>query len=430
MNFFCRKLFSFSLIFFLTLNLFAEETAQSLTIEDAVALALENNISIRQSQIQLDAAKRNKKTSWNSVSPSLTGSAGFSKSNRDFAENYTAYIQGSINISLSTNLYTDIRNAALKYEAGELSYESACRAVELGVRTSFYYLLYEKDNIALLENNAETARQTYETNRRKYGQGAISQLDVLSSQVNYETLLPALENARITYQNDIATFKQSLGIEQSAELNLSGSLDSIAAIKSVSVNEGEGSSLELTALEKNLEIAKNSLLASRFSAYGPTISAGWSYRPTWTNNTDGMNDNGALSLSVSIPLDGLLPWSSKANGIASAKDTIADYELQIQNKKTSVQVETESEKRRIEQLIQSIETLEASVSLAEQSYQMTQEAYNRGSRNWTELLTARDSLEKSRLNLKQQAYNLAEAILNLENTLGVPFGTLTGNKGE
>ena len=410
-----------------SLSLAAQEQAPlSLTIQDAVDLALKNNVQIKQSKIQLDAAKRTKKSSWNSVSPSLTASGGLSKSNKNFNENYTAYVQGSVSVTLSTNLYTNIKDAALKYQAGEISYETACRSVELSVRTAFYNLLYQTDNIALKKSSVETARQSYETNRRKYGQGAISQLDVLSSQVNYETQIPALQSAEISYENDLAAFKQTLGLSQDAQISLNGSLDQIAKIKSVSIEGIEAQSLELAALEKKLEIARNSLWANRFSAYGPSLNAGWTYRPTWTNNTKGANDNGGLSLSVTIPLDGFLPWSAKANNIANAKDSIADYELQIENKKTSLQVSAQSGVRKIEQLISSIKTLESSVTLAEQSHQMTQEAYNRGSRNWTELLTARNSLEQARLNLKQQAFNLASTVLTLENTLGLPFGTLLG----
>ena len=409
-------------------NAGASPSAQplSLTIQDAVDLALKNNVQIKQSKIQLDAAKRSKNTSWNSASPSLTASGGLSKSNRDFPENYSAYVQGSVNVTLSTNLYTDIKNAALKYQAGQISYETACRSVELKVRNAFYNLLYQADNINLQKTNAETARQTYETNRRKYGQGAISQLDVLSSQVNYETQLPALQSAQISYDNDLAAFKQTLGIEQDAQIELVGSLDAFSDLQGVSVEGIETRSLELLALEKNLEIARNSLLANRFSAYGPTLSAGWTYRPTWTNGSSEPVDNGGLSLSVTLPLDGFLPWSKKADNISAAKDTIANYELQIADKKTSLSVSAQSGVKKIEQSISAIQTLKSSVSLAEQSYRMTQEAYNRGSRNWTELLNARTSLEKARLNLKQQAYNLASSILNLENTLGVPFGTLSG----
>lgn len=396
----------------------------SLTIQDAVDLALKNNVQIKQSQIQLDAAKRSKKNSWNSASPSITASGGLSKSNKNFAENYSTYVQGSVNVTLSTNLYTDIKNAALKYQAGQINYETACRSVELKVRNAFYNLLYQADNINLQKTNAETARQTYETNRRKYGQGAISQLDVLSSQVNYETQLPALQSAQISYDNDLAAFKQTLGIDQDAQIDLVGSLDAFSELQGISIDGIETRSLELLALEKNLEIARNSLLDKRFSAYGPTISAGWNYKPTWTNSSNGMNDTGGLSISVTLPLDGFLPWSKKADNISAAKDSIANYELQIADKKTSLAVSAQSGVKKIEQSISAIHTLKSSVTLAEQSYRMTQEAYNRGSRNWTELLNARTSLEKARLNLKQQAYNLASSILTLENTLGVPFGTL------
>ena len=126
----------------------------SLSIQDAVDLALKNNVQIKQSQIQLDAAKRSKKNSWNSASPSLTASGGLSKANKNFSENYSAYVQGSVNVTLSTNLYTDIKNAALKYQAGLINYETACRSVEMKVRNAFYNLLYQADNINLQKTNA------------------------------------------------------------------------------------------------------------------------------------------------------------------------------------------------------------------------------------------------------------------------------------
>ncbi|MCR5046373.1 MAG: TolC family protein [Treponema sp.] len=428
-----RALFCATFAIFFPLTIGAQSQGQaekiSLTIQKAVDLALKNNITIKQNQIKLDAAKRAKDTSWNSVSPSLTASGGLSKSNKNFASNYSAYVQGSVSVSLSTNLYTNIKNAALKYQAGEISYETARRSVEMNARSAFYKLLYHVENIKLQVSDTETAKETYETNRRKYEQGAISQLDVLSSQVNYESQMLKSQSAQIDYENDLALFKQTLGLDQETQIELIEDLEKIAKISSISIDGIERSSLELSALEKNLEIAKNSLLASRFSAYGPTLNAGWTYKPTWSNTSSG-TDTGGLSLSISIPLDGLLPWSTKANNIASAKDTIADYELQIADKKTSLQVEAQIEIKKIEQLISSIKSLESSVALAEQSHRMTQEAYNRGTRNFTELLNARSSLEKARLNLKQQAYNLASSILNLENTLGLPFGTLSGEESD
>lgn len=412
----------------------------TLTISDAVKIALENNISIKRSEIQLDAARRAKKSSWNSASPSLSVGGAFSKNNENFSENYSAYIQGRISVSLSTNLYSDIKAANLKYEAGEISYEAAARAVELNVRTAFYNLLYQKENVALWQQNLDTSQEQYQMNRRKYSQGAISQIDVLTSQVNYEKNIPLLQNAQITLENDEAFFKKMLGLEQDAQISLQGDLDEIVEIFNGEMDEGfaslaqdflkdaEKNNAEISALEKNIEIAKNEILAKRFSAYAPSLNAAWTFQPTWAKTavagTSGPDERGALSLSVTIPLDGALPWSKPANLISDAKDSLEDYELQIQDKKTEIQVSAQSGVRKIEQLLATMRTLQSSVELAERSYQMTAEAYNRGSRNFTELLSAQNSLEQARLNLKQQAFSLAQEILNLENLLGVPFGTL------
>lgn len=442
----------FAAIFFAALLSIAAHSQEGdskivMTIQDAVQTALENNISLKRSQIQLDATERAKKNSWNSVSPSLSVGGGFSKNNDNFAENYSAYIQASIGITLSTNLYSDIKDAALRYEAGEISYETARRTIEMNVRSAFYGLLYEEENILLQEQNLETTRALYQTNQRKYSRGAISEIDVLSSQVNYERNIPLLQNAQITHDKNLALFRQMLGLEQDAQIALSGNLDEIinslkpnfnskGEIENIHsfIENSDAKNLELAALEKNLEIAQNSLLASRFSAYGPTISAGWSYQPTWAKTplteSSGPNDGGRLSLSVSIPLDGLFPWSQRGLAISSAKDNIKDLELQIQDKKTSIQVETQSAIQSIEQMSATLQTLQASERLAERTYQMTQEAYGRGTRNYTELLSAQNSLENARLSLKQQAYNIATQILNLENNLGIPFGTLLNAEAE
>ena len=55
---------------------------------------------------------------------------------------------------------------------------------------------------------------------------------------------------------------------------------------------------------------------------------------------------------------------------------------------------------------------------------MTKDAYNHGSRDLLSLQTASDSLLNARTDLAQQEYTLITKIINLEYTLGVPFGSL------
>lgn len=413
-------------LFLLMVPLSAEETPASLTltVEDAVQRAVEGNISLKQSAITLNAAKRSSQYSWNGVSPSLSVSGSYAKPNA--SDTGTVSIRGSVSISLSPSLYTTIQSAKLNYEKGELDYTSAVRTIEKNVRTSYYSLLYEQENSALLERNVASAKQQYEANLAKYNSGVLSQLDVLSTQVTYQNSQLSLDSAKVTWENDIATFKQLLGIPLTTNVTLKGSLEDILSVPDITLAGVEQKSATITSIEKQIEIAETSLTATKFSAYGPSLSASWSYAPSAsTSDMSTWKDGGSLSVGASIPLDGWLPWSSSALNIASKKDTIETLKLQLEDAKTTFAASTQNSLRKVTQSKARIAQRKASIDLAQKTYDMTLTAYNHGTKDLLSLQSASDSLFSAKVNLKSEAYTLASAILDLENTIGVPFGTLS-----
>ena len=80
---------------------------------------------------------------------------------------------------------------------------------------------------------------------------------------------------------------------------------------------------------------------------------------------------------------------------------------------------------KIKQLQSAITLRKQSIDYARQSYDLTLDAYNNGKKDILTLQSASDSLLQSKVNLKSEAYSLIKAILELENTIGVPFGTLS-----
>ena len=80
--------------------------------------------------------------------------------------------------------------------------------------------------------------------------------------------------------------------------------------------------------------------------------------------------------------------------------------------------------KQIRQIQSQIASLQANVGLAQKSYNMTKDAYTHGSRDLLTLQTAADSLLNARTDLALQEYTLITKMLDLEYTLGVPFGSL------
>ncbi|MBR1638380.1 MAG: TolC family protein [Treponema sp.] len=423
-----KKLFVIVTLLIFSAGLFA----QKITVDDAVILAADNNISLKQQKLSLDFLKKQKNASWNSASPSLTLSASYGGSQTGTNEAWSKGEQNkndpalsataSVNIRLSPSLATSIRSARLSYEAGEISYESMVRSIELSVRKSFYNLIYSRENIAVQESALESAKQTYESNRAKYNQGRLSELDLLNAQYNYEKKLPALETLKQSYEIALDSFKQVLGIDLREKIELEGSLEEAADITITEdvIMMNLDDVPDVKKVQMNIEAAKNSLMATRFSAWGPSLSASASAVENVTNETLVMN----YSLGLSIPLDGYLPWSSGALSIESQKTNLENLKLSLEDTKTSIAIKIRSSYNTITQAQTQLDMYEKNVTLMQRAYDMTLSAYNAGSKDLLSLQTAADNLATAKNTLQNQRYTIISAILELENLLGVPFGSL------
>lgn len=411
-----------------------------LSVDDAVNLARKNNVSIARSQITLEAARRNKNHSWNSVSPSITLGASStipmdSLTSGDQESKYTASlgISATVQLSLTANLYTQIQAAKINYEQQKISFEDAVRAIELSVRQSYYGLLYEKENINLQQQNLNMAMRQYERNSERYNSGRLSEIDALSAEVNYKSKIPTVESAVTTYINDLSLFKQVLGLMLDDEVELEGSLDDVINLNEIKIDEKNIKSSSIAALQQKIENARNSVLDKRFSAFAPNLSARLNWQDqSWYVGYDGeapdAKKTSSVTLSATIPLDGILPWTSRNDAIDSAKDTLKDLELQLDNLMKEQKRSIDSSLRSIKQSQEAIKYKQANVELANKTYEMTLEAYNKGAKDLLTLQNSNVTLLNAQVSLKNEIYTLAKSIMNLENTIGVPFGTFGVNK--
>lgn len=407
-------------------SVFAEDSGSALvlTVDSAVEYALEGNLNVKQAAMTVEFKEMASHYAWNSVSPSISVNAGIGKVLAEDTK-VTYSLGGSVAVRFTPSLISSIRKASLDYEQQKISYDEAVRSVELNVRKLFYSILLEEENIALLESAVTMARTQYSANQTKFNHGTLSQLDVLNSQVNLQDAELNLESAKVSLENDMATFRQVLGLPGDTKIKLSGSMDSFLKIGEISLDGLEIAPASVVSYKKQIEVAENQLLATRFSAWGPTLSAGYSYSLAGNFGDEVKSHNkGSLSLSVSIPLDGYLPWSVGAQSIETQKATIEILGIQMENARISADIEINKCLNKIKSAKDSIKLMRQRIDLAQKTYEMTQQAYNRGTRDILVLQNAASSLQQSKLRLKSDTFNLVSAILDLENAAGLPFGTL------
>lgn len=401
----------------------ADASAQdAFNIDEAVSIALEGNRSLARAKIDREAASRALSLAWNDLVPSLSVGASASASDGRGSVGGSA----TASLSLSAESLHARSQAELAYVTAELAYETARRDVELSVRTAFYALLLKQEKIRLAEQNAATARKSYEQAEARRKAGVAPELDALSALVRLEKLGPALESARMDYETSLDSFRQLLGLEPGAPVTLTGSLDSstvaVRAAAAVDPAAAAVSSPSVRTMERSKASAEASLAKARRAVYSPSLSLSASYRPSRTDAS--LSGSGSLSASVSLGLDDMLPWSDARLAVASAEDAVAKIDSQLAEASAKAVSGAASLQRTIAQAAKSLETGRLSESLAARTYALTEEAYRFGTKDLLSLQSAQDSLAEARVSVSESAYALIVALLNLEYALGEPFGSL------
>ena len=193
------------------------------------------------------------------------------------------------------------------------------------------------------------------------------------------------------------------------------------------VPQGAGdATLAVRSLEKSLEVARSSLKSAEQSGFLPSISVSASTRPTLSSWTAGgtLSDSGSVSLSLSYPLSNLVPGSAARTAIAEADDSIRKLESQVREARLAAATVARSTLRSARTALASLEALGRTVDLAQKTYDLTHDAWQQGLKSLSDLENAAASLDEARVEALGKSHSLLTVILDLEDSLDIPFGTL------
>ncbi|MCK5737333.1 MAG: TolC family protein [Spirochaetaceae bacterium] len=419
----------------------------TLTVDQAVDLAIAQNLGLKQSGIDVRTRERAKDTAWNAFLPSMSASAGFNSTAGIFQFNNVTppaitdpgalgFTTG-LNLSLPINaaVSTGIKNLVASYEAGMISYEDAQMKLERDVRKQFYLLLGSQENIKIQEGNIALAEKRLTQARNNFDNGLAPELEVLSAEVTVANLQPAYNGTVAAYESLMLFFRFLLGEDRAVDIALNGhletelyNLDSDNLINSYISNR-----LDIRGLDKQIEAlgyAKKTLNRN-FNTPTLLIGGSWglsgsnsetSYNPPgpidpWTD----WNDRFTLSLNLQWKFDGLIPGSKSDVQVSEMQDAIDSLSIAKQMAFESAGMEITNLVNKLDTSRKTIEANTSSVELARRNYELTEEAYNVGTR---ELLDV-ESRQQDYLNAAQQLllakYEYIAGLLDLEYALNAPM---------
>ncbi len=424
--------------------------AERITVDRAVELAIANNLSLAAERVGVESRKLVRDAAWNKFLPTVTAGATLARPNKDPNESLDIYrllgipveevARWNLGFSLSAQLplnmalRNSIRQTVLDYESGLLSLETAEKQLGRDVRKSFYNLLLLEANIELMNQNIAAAEKRYAQALANYQAGLVPEYTVLSAQVALENLKPALEELRNGREAALGGFHLTLGLDRKVPLELDGTIEIAPTPIDAQqlIDSRVGQRLDIRSLDMAIASLRNGREAAAKQKLSPTLALAFSVDPTYQKepwesgwfsdlDTNWSQRQGALVLSLTMPLDGYIPSSTTKVDLAGYDARIRQTELRREQALRGAEIEIETLVRNLDKARTSIATLELNVSLAGRAYRLAEEAYNAGSRELLEVQNAELELRKARLEVLKAKYTYITGLLDLEYAVNKSF---------
>jgi len=424
---------------FLSLLANAAETV-TLSLDDAVRLALDNSINLKKSAIDLAQAGYSASRLWSEIFPGFSLSAGFtflpstpliSEPGFQYRDNALSYSASfGLSLSLNPSFYSSMKRIELAYRAQLLSYENASKQLEIQVIKRFLNLITMKANTSYMQENLDLALQKMNNDRVARANGLLSELSWLNSQLSAETARYNLLTAQNSYKNSLSEFLALLGMDDGTDITLSGTVE-IAQLNL------DPEKLILEYLPKRPDIVSQRQVIERLelsknittnNARSPTLGLSTQWRGG-SSQTGGLSapftDSISGSLSLSIPIDSWIPGTKQNQNIRAANTDIEKAKLDLQYTETQAKTQIRSLVSNLNSTWESLGIARLRVSVAQRTVDATTIGFRNGTVEFRELEDRRSDLSNARQRLLQEELSYQSLLLDLAAALNVEWKTLT-----
>ncbi len=418
--------------------------AQPLTIEDAIDIALRESSTIFTSERNLDSARKEYENRANVLYPSIQASSTVSRSNEapvvgmQELSPYTLSVgvQGSLRLSPAT--FDGIKALEHEYSGAAIERQEAEKALRRDVKQSFYNLIYLEESIELLKESMETMKAQYTQALTDFQNGRVSELHMLNTKVAYKNMTPQLAKLKSTYRDALSRFCLLIGLDPTSQPDLQGQIalpESVEELKQRLGSENgvlfKSSDLnnrfDLQSTQTAISQMETNLDSQHHGGFLPSLTISASWMPvvqepftdtTWEGSfTDPWTDQGSVSISVNLPLDGWLPGSGTRTSIASLENSLDNLRAQYEQQVSAASSEVHTLLRSLNDSLTNIESLELNRKVAARNYELSEEAYRQGAQDFLALQQAEDELNTAKKNLLEEKLNFMTALFDLEYAL-------------
>ena len=402
------------------------------SLKDCIDYAIENNISIKQSQLDLETSDINKRSAVGNFLPDLNSSVGHSWQNGLTAGSTgvnTVRKQQSTNIGISSNivLYDGLRNlrnlhkANLDILANQYQLEDMKDNISLNIINAYLQVAFNKESLKNAIRQSDVNKKELIRSQELAKAGTIPNGDLLE----IESSIAEQEQTIINTENLVRISKINLANILAIVDYDSFDITETIHITSTTILEKTPFEIYTKALEtrndiKNAEVAveisENDLKLNK-GLYQPTFSGGYSFGTSYYQDNINRPDTLALGsfktqltdnrshnffLRLNIPIFNRL---SNSNAVRRSKINLEKSKLALEQSKIDLKSKVNQSYNDVLSAYAVFEASEKSLIARKESFRYSQERFNLGVMNSFDYSSARLRFENAENDVIKAKYD-------------------------
>ena len=387
-----------------------------LTLDEAVTLALKNNTTVKQAEIDkkqydwdLQAKLGNKGSKL-----SYTHQDTWSYLNKD---NRTDYYSNSLAMDLTLysggKLEAQIEQSRLNQKKYTLGVVKSQQQVKYDATKAYYDVLDKSNTVNFSRESVERYKTHLKNTTAQYEVGVVAKSDVLATQVSLADSEQALITAQNAYNVSQATLNYVLGLPQTTEIKVRDNLTYTKYNLQMndSISRALQNNLNIVQADLDIKAAQQGFKAAK-AGYLPQVTL-----QIW-NSWDDSSFPGAGNSNLQATLT--TSWTAFDSGVTKSQVKIAEADLERKQEKDrdtkdNIILKTREYFLNMEAAEKNIATSQVAVERAEEDYKIYEVRYAAGVGTNYDVMKAHEDLTKAKMNYYAALYkyNISKAQLDL-----------------
>ena len=453
----------------------SSETPVAITLEQALEIALSENISVKVADLEIKRTEYAKKGAYASLFPqidltgsyqrtikkqvmymdfdmsSLTGGAGAgagtgtegteggatgstgsgssSSSGGGLEVGRLNTLNAGVSAALpivNAQLWTSLKISGLDVELAVEKARGSRLDMVTQVKNAYFAALFAKEAFNVYKEVYENAVKNLEEAQKKFDSDKVSEFEVIRAKTSVANAIPNVYNAESSLILALWQFKAVLGVDLDMNLDVAGKLGDFSQHMFYDIHQHDEISLDKNTTMKQLAIQAEQLAQNiKIQKYAtlPTLSLGFNFAMTTMANDVKFSEfkwtpYSYAALSLNIPI---FAGGKRYQAIRQSMNQYQQMQLQQLNTERQLKIAIRQSLNTMEMNMKSYYAAQDAVAAAQKAYDIAEASYKVGRGTLLELNDAQLALTQAQLSESQAVYNFVTAKAQLEQTLGQDF---------